>query len=94
MGEASRRRKQEMRKRAGAVQVGGVRLRVGVFPMVASSAGQARRVRVEFPQQLTTQEKYDVATALAKVAAELVGEADAENGALAAAVAQPEGKAE
>ena len=87
MGEA-KRSKLRIARAIGAVSfvsapiaAGPVRNRVGTFGMVASSAGQPRRIRVEFPQVLTTQEKYDVATALCKVAAELVAEADEERDA-------------
>lgn len=55
-----------------------LRIRVGEFPMAPSPTGVARKVRIEFPHALTTQEKYDVATALAKGAQALVAEADAE----------------
>lgn len=60
---------------------------VGQFAMTPSADGKARRIRIEYPANLTTQERYDVATALAKAAAKLVGEADAANEALAAEVA-------
>ncbi len=64
---------------------------VGVFAMAPCPKGKPRRVRVEFPAKLTTQEKYDVATSLAKAAGKLVAEADEENRALLAeSIAEPE----
>lgn len=52
-------------------------MRRGVFPL-----GRGRFMTVAFPKELDTADKYAVATALAKVAQELVAAADAENAAL------------
>jgi len=66
-----------------------LQIKVGQFDMVPSPDGKPRRIRIEFPAKLTTQEKYDVATALAKAAGKLVAEADKENEVLATVTEAP-----
>lgn len=75
----AQRRKKRKTIGAGLRFPGGVNVAVGVFEMKPSPEGKPRRIRIEFPAVLTMQEKYDVATALAKASAKLIAEADEEN---------------